>query len=119
GYGPPPSRPPALSQGFERLRARPFSRNHRLPVGPCVGASARRRRRLLLTVEELAVNDLRDMFHHWIRGIAVPMRKRSLGEVWPPRPAGLLRAATSPPTASEIAQARDVWDEIASDARDL
>ncbi len=29
---------------------------------------------LLLTVEELAVNDLRESFHHWVRTLALPIR---------------------------------------------
>ena len=31
---------------------------------------------VLLSVEELAVNDLRETFHHWVRTVAFPVRKR-------------------------------------------
>jgi superfamily II DNA or RNA helicase len=38
---------------------------------------------LLLTVEELAVNDLRETFHHWSRTFALPVKGRALGKLLP------------------------------------
>ena len=68
---------------------------------------------LLLTVEELAVNDLRETFHHWVRTVAFPIRTGELGDALPHRPALEMRgqAATSP-GGEEIRRARDLWDEV-------
>lgn len=46
---------------------------------------------LLLSIEELAVNELRETFHHWVRTVAFPVRNGSLGSPLPPRPALELR----------------------------
>ncbi|HLU47305.1 MAG TPA: helicase-related protein, partial [Planctomycetota bacterium] len=35
---------------------------------------------ILLTLEELAVNELRETFHHWIRTVALPVRSEALGD---------------------------------------
>jgi superfamily II DNA or RNA helicase len=35
---------------------------------------------VVLSVEELAVNELRETFHHWVRPMAFPVRRSSLGE---------------------------------------
>jgi hypothetical protein len=43
---------------------------------------------LLLTVEEMAVNELRETFHHWVRTVALPIKGGVLGDA-----AGLRRAA--------------------------
>jgi hypothetical protein len=34
---------------------------------------------VLLSVEELAVNELRESFHHWVRTIALPIKEKALG----------------------------------------
>jgi superfamily II DNA or RNA helicase len=64
---------------------------------------------LLLTIEELAVNELREPCHHWVRTIAFPIRGGSLGQPLPHRAA---REWSEPPTAGDRAKARDIWDEI-------
>ena len=64
---------------------------------------------LLLTIEELAVNELREPCHHWVRTIAFPVRGGSLGQPLPHRAA---REWSEPPTAGDRAKARDIWDEI-------
>lgn len=75
---------------------------------------------LLLTVEELAVNELRETFHHWVRTLSIPIRKRELGEPLPHVPARALRLdRTTMPTAQQVAAARQIWEEIDSDVRDL
>lgn len=38
---------------------------------------------LLLTIEELAVNELREPFHHWIRTLRLPIKKGELGNPLP------------------------------------
>lgn len=64
---------------------------------------------IMLTIEELAVNDLREPCHHWVRTIAFPVRGGSLGQPLPHRAA---REWSEPPTAGDRGQARDIWDEI-------
>lgn len=49
---------------------------------------------LLLSIEELAVNDLRESFHHWVRTIIFPIRNGTLGNPLPHRSAMALRQST-------------------------
>ena len=73
---------------------------------------------VLLTVEELAVNDLRETFHHWVRTLRVPLRKGELGEPLPHEPAVRLRVA-GPTEMAEVHRARELWDEVGRDVRGL
>lgn len=72
---------------------------------------------LLLTVEELGVNDLRESFHHWVRTICVPVRNGELGSPMPHAPAATLRTPIAQLSEPEVRQARDIWDEISVDVR--
>jgi superfamily II DNA or RNA helicase len=75
---------------------------------------------LLLTLEELAVNELRETFHHWVRTLAIPIRKGELGAAQSHVPARALRVdRTAAPTATQAAAARQLWEEIDRDVRDL
>ncbi len=74
---------------------------------------------LLLTVEELAVNDLRESFHHWVRTLAIPVAKGALADPLPHAPAATLRGAAAPVAEKDLSRARDLWEEVAVDARDL
>jgi superfamily II DNA or RNA helicase len=87
---------------------------------------------LLLTLEELAVNELRETFHHWVRTLAIPIRKRELAEPLSHAPARALRTETkdpggrglpsradSVPSSKQIATARALWEEIDRDVRAL
>jgi len=67
---------------------------------------------VLLSVEELAVNDLRETFHHWVRTIAFAVRSGELGAVLAHRPALSMRDA--PPTHDErhLASARDIIEDV-------
>ena len=47
---------------------------------------------ILVSVEELAVNELRETFHHWVRTFAMPVRGGKVGEPRPHVPAEALRA---------------------------
>ncbi len=74
---------------------------------------------VLLTVEELAVNELREPFHHWVRTLRFPVKGDTLG----PR-AAYVAPADEPPTtpahAREEPRRRAValWDDLAPDLRD-
>lgn len=69
---------------------------------------------VLLTVEELAVNELREPCHHWVRTLAFPVTKGTLGAVLPHRPAAARDASDK---AADAASAREVWDHIDSDLK--
>jgi len=74
---------------------------------------------LLLTVEELAANELRESFHHWVRTLQIPIRAGGLGDPLAHVPATSLRMEAQIPTTSEISRARDLWAEVELDVRTL
>jgi len=70
---------------------------------------------LLITVEELGINELREPFHHWVRTIRIPIRKGSLGE-----PEGYIAPAkeqVSPAALDDDARraALAAWGEVSLD----
>ena len=74
---------------------------------------------LLLTVEELAVNDLREPFHHWVRTLRYPIHNGDLGAALPHLATGLDTAQTITPSPTDpaIEQAVDLWDDIKPDVQ--
>ena len=70
---------------------------------------------VLLTIEELAVNELREPCHHWVRTLALPVRGETLGEALPHRAAKEWEAA---PAAGDRDAARDLWDEVEDAVKD-
>ncbi|MEH2093397.1 DISARM system SNF2-like helicase DrmD [Nostoc sp.] len=74
---------------------------------------------LLLTVEELAVNELREPFHHWVRTVRFPIINSELGEILPHLPAGVDCPSGGQPEQIAIQQAQDLWDEISPDVREV
>jgi superfamily II DNA or RNA helicase len=64
---------------------------------------------ILLTVEELAVNELRETCHHWVRTVALPVKKGTLGEALPHRSPTEWQHAPKPGT---LDAARSVWDDV-------
>lgn len=64
---------------------------------------------VLLTVEELAVNELREPCHHWVRTLAFPTYGERLGEALAHQPARDWGAGLS---AADRDAAREVWDEV-------
>ena len=64
---------------------------------------------VLLTVEELAVNELREPCHHWVRTLAFPVQGETLGEALPHRPA---RVWNAPPSSADRGTALAVWEEV-------
>ena len=73
---------------------------------------------LHLTVEELAVNELRETFHHWVRTVRFPVRDGRLGEPLSHVPAPELRTGLGPFRAEDVEQARDLWIDIGEDVRE-
>jgi len=70
---------------------------------------------VLLTIEELAVNELREPCHHWVRTLAFPVCGGALGEALEHRPARDWNGEAIP---IDRAAARDVWDEIEQAQKD-
>ena len=72
---------------------------------------------ILVTVEELATNELREPFHQWVRTLRFPLAKTRLGGALTyvaPADEGRLQ----PLTAKELNKARDIWEVVAVDVRD-
>ena len=71
---------------------------------------------ILLTVEEMAINQLRETFHHWTRTLALPVHGDTLGEPLPY--AGPCHGnGTVQPAQDQTEQARDIWDEVDSEVK--
>jgi superfamily II DNA or RNA helicase len=62
-----------------------------------------------LTVEELAVNELREPCHHWVRTLAFPVIGGVLGEPLPHRPAASWSASDK---TADATAAREVWENV-------
>jgi hypothetical protein len=67
---------------------------------------------VLLSVEELAVNDLRETFHHWVRTVAFEVRRGELGATLAHRPAVTMREALPTHDERHVARARDVVEDV-------
>jgi superfamily II DNA or RNA helicase len=74
---------------------------------------------VLFSIEELAVNDLRETFHHWVRTIIIPVQNGNLGEPLPYSNAFALRGALETHDPNHHGQARDILDETAPDVKKL
>lgn len=70
---------------------------------------------LLVTVEELAVNELRESFHHWVRALRLPIQGGRLGEPLQHVPATEDRAEGSPAASEAVTGARDLWADVWQD----
>ena len=74
---------------------------------------------IALHVEELAVNELRETFHHWVRTLRLPVRKGKLGAPLSHSPAMDLRTPPAPLDAAASREAGDLWLDIEPDVRDF
>jgi superfamily II DNA or RNA helicase len=72
---------------------------------------------ILLNIEELAVNDLRETFHHWARTIIFPYKNGTLGKPLPHRAATEHRGALPTQNLGHQERARDILDEISPDLK--
>lgn len=68
---------------------------------------------ILLTVEELAVNELREPVHHWVRTWRVPVAGGVLGRPLPFVPPSEDPGAQAPAGAERVAA--DLWEDIRPD----
>ncbi len=72
---------------------------------------------LLVTVEELAVNELREMFHHWVRTIQFPISGGRLGQPLPHVPANRLSRFDPPASSRDTDLGRDLWGATEKDLK--
>jgi superfamily II DNA or RNA helicase len=68
---------------------------------------------LVVTVEELAVNELREPFHHWVRSVRLPVSKGELGDPLEPVPPSEDVPPEAPAEEAAIERAANLWLEIA------
>ncbi len=67
---------------------------------------------LLVTVEELAVNELRETFHHWIRTIRIPIQDGTAAAHLPQvAAAGTYGDSRGTPGGPDIERAREIWED--------
>jgi hypothetical protein len=74
---------------------------------------------VLVTVEELAVNDLRESFHHWVRTLAFPVRSGELMEPLPHQAADIWRSYEPLGDPADLIAARALWSEHGTDLRKM
>ena len=72
---------------------------------------------LHLTVEHLAINELRETFHHWVRTVRFPVRQGRLDTPLEHLPALQLRSTYGPPQHGDVELARELWLEVSEDIR--
>ena len=72
---------------------------------------------LYLSIEEVAVNELRETFHRWVRTVAFPVNDGELGMEREHQPARQLRGAHQPRNGVERQQADEILDEVDGDLR--
>jgi len=74
---------------------------------------------VLLTVEELAVNELRESFHVWVRTLRIPVKNGRLVDPAPFVPPADDCNSAIRPSDADLGAARDLWLEVEQDLRDL
>lgn len=74
---------------------------------------------LLLSVEEIAVNELRETFHHWVRTVAFPIKKGKLGTALPHTAASALHASASVTDPNAIENAREMLEDVKRGVKDF
>lgn len=72
---------------------------------------------VLVVAEELAVNDLRETFHHWARTLAFPVCAGDVDQALAHRPARSWQAKQAVVDGDDVVAAREVWSEAGTDLR--
>ena len=72
---------------------------------------------LLVSIEELAVNELRETFHRWIRTVAFPVRNGDLGDPRAHVPAQELRATQDVLAPEDRRRAGEILEDVDRDVR--
>lgn len=113
---------PMLQRALASLTRQRFPGSHERPVsrwtvarGPMPdGVDAL----VILSVEELAVNELRETFHHWVRTLRFPIRRGNLEAPLPHIPAVELRRPDQSVGPADVEVARDLWIDVSATVRD-
>jgi len=72
---------------------------------------------VLLSLEELAVNELRESFHHWVRTVAFPVRNKKLLPPLEHKPPSALRSTHAANYNGHLVQAQSLFEEIEPDLK--
>lgn len=72
---------------------------------------------VLLSLEEMAVNSLREPFHHWIRTVAIPVKNGTLGQPLAYESPGAAKPARADIKREDPRQAQSIWAEIEDDVK--
>ena len=72
---------------------------------------------VLLSVEEIGVNELRETFHRWVRTVPLPVRNGELGNPLPHTPARARRGARATDIPGERERAGDILEEVGAGLR--
>ena len=72
---------------------------------------------VLLSIEEIGVNTLRETFHRWVRTLALPVRDGELASPFPHIPARSLRDAHEASRPDDRDRAAEVLEEVNADLR--
>lgn len=71
---------------------------------------------VLLTIEELGINELRETLHHWVRTVALPAKGGELGEMLPYAGPHAGERGGAEDIAS-VPAARSLWEDIDTDVK--
>ncbi len=72
---------------------------------------------VLLSLEELAVNELRETFHHWVRTVVFPIEGGELGEVLPHQTAAEIGRAFAAGDSVQHGRARELLEDVEPDLK--
>ena len=73
---------------------------------------------ILLSVEELAINDLREPIHHWVSTLRLPVKNGRLLDRLPPVLPSEDHPTNDQFTDADVTQARQIWLEVEVDVRE-
>ena len=74
---------------------------------------------VLLSLEEIAVNDLRETYHHWVRTICFPIKSNTLGKPLSHLPAINLRGIQPAQSKQMRQRAQEIFDDVESKLKDF
>jgi hypothetical protein len=74
---------------------------------------------LRLTLEELAINELRETFHHWVRTVQIPVRNGRLLAPLAHQPAAELSLPSGKVPTSQMEAVEDLWIAIEPEVKGL
>ena len=72
---------------------------------------------VLLSIEELGVNELRETFHRWVRTVALPVRDGEIGVPLPHVPARSRRGACEVGDSNQRERAGEIIEEVSAGLR--